>query len=180
MVAGSYVRRGETAIRYVLTKGNVMKFSTQEEYGLRCLIQIARHHDDGGLSIPQVSAAEGLSVAHVAKLLRILRMGGFIESTRGYDGGYRLARPANDIMISEVLKTLGGKLFEDDFCSRHPGTEVKFCSHTPSCAVRSIWQSIQTAVDNVLHRLTLSDLLKPVVQAHKDDKVKPLSVAFPA
>jgi Rrf2 family protein len=157
-----------------------MKFSSQEEYGLRCLIQIARHNDSGGLSIPQVSAAEGLSIAHVAKLLRILRIGGYIESTRGYDGGYRLARPAQEINISDVLKTLGGKLFEDDFCERHPGTEVLFCAHTPSCAVRSIWQNIQSAVDKVLQHLTLNDLLSPENPVHTIDKVKPVPIAFPA
>lgn len=156
-----------------------MKFSTQEEYGLRCLIQIARRHNDGGMSIPQVSAAEGLSVAHVAKLLRILRISGFIESIRGYDGGYRLARPAEEILISEVLHTLGGKLFEEDFCERHPGTEVKFCSHTPSCAVRSIWQNIQSAVDSVLHNITLSDLLEPGKAACSVDTPATVNIAFP-
>ncbi len=156
-----------------------MKFSTQEEYGLRCLLQIARHHGDGGMNIPQVSAAEGLSVAHVAKLLRILRIGGFIESIRGYDGGYRLARPAEEILISDVLHTLGGKLFEEDFCERHPGTEVKFCSHTPSCAVRSIWQNIQSAVDNVLHNITLNDLLKSGQSDCSGESPKTVNIAYP-
>ncbi len=136
-----------------------MKFSTQEEYGLRCLIQIARHHDEGGMSIPEVSAAEGLSVAYVAKLLRILRLGGFIQSIRGYDGGYRLARPASEILIRDVLATLGGRFFEEEFCKRHPGTEVQSCAHSPSCVVRGIWENIQLAVDRVLDNLTLSEVL---------------------
>ncbi|HNL27895.1 MAG TPA: Rrf2 family transcriptional regulator, partial [bacterium] len=89
-----------------------MKFSTQEEYGLRCLLQIARSTNKNGMTIPQISQAEGLSEANVAKMLRILRMGGIIESARGHEGGYRLARTADQIRIGDVLTVLGGRLFD--------------------------------------------------------------------
>ena len=70
-----------------------MKFSTQEEYGLRCLLQIARKGPGGSVTIPEVSRLEGLSQTNVAKMLMILRKEGFIVSTRGQSGGYAISRP---------------------------------------------------------------------------------------
>lgn len=139
-----------------------MKFSSQEEFGLRCLIQVARHENTGGVTIQYISEAEKLTVPNVAKLLRILRMGGFIESTRGQIGGYKLARSAGKIMIGNVLEVLGGRLFETGFCDDHSGVE-KICTHTTDCSVRSLWRKIQNAVDQALLNMTLEDLLSQEV-----------------
>jgi Rrf2 family protein len=68
-----------------------MKFSSQEEYGLRCLLRLAQEGDDGSMTIPAISQSEGISQAYVAKLMRILRRGGLVESVRGKVGGYTLA-----------------------------------------------------------------------------------------
>lgn len=135
-----------------------MKFSAQEEFGLRCLLQVAKHNSEGGVTIQFISEEEKLTVPNVAKLLRILRMGNFVESTRGQIGGYALARPANKILVGEVLETLGGRLFESGFCDDHSGIE-KICTHTTDCSVRSLWRKIQNAVDQALVNLTLEDLL---------------------
>ena len=86
-----------------------MKFSAQEEYGLRCLLQIARLGPDGSMTIPEISRIEGLTPTHVAKLTMILRKGGFLSSTRGQAGGYALARSPEKIIVGEVLEALGGK-----------------------------------------------------------------------
>jgi Rrf2 family protein len=68
------------------------------------------------MSIPQLSEAEGISDHYVAKLTRVLRMEGFINSRAGNKGGYVLARPAQEININQVLKSLGGALFDSSFC----------------------------------------------------------------
>ncbi|MCE1188792.1 MAG: Rrf2 family transcriptional regulator [Ignavibacteria bacterium] len=135
-----------------------MKFSAQEEYGLRCLLRIAKDTSGEGLTIPQISQAEGLTQANVAKLLRILRMGGYIDSSRGAYGGYKLTKPAEDIIIGDVLAQLGGKLFETSFCSDFTG-KVTICTHTIDCSIKSLWNSVQHAVDGVLQKTTLKDLI---------------------
>ncbi|MCB0713965.1 MAG: Rrf2 family transcriptional regulator [Ignavibacteriae bacterium] len=135
-----------------------MKFSTQEEYGLRCLLQIARAEHGKSLTIPEISQSEGLSEAHVAKLLRILRMGGFIQSERGRDGGYTLARNPDEIVLGSVLASLGGRIIEDDFCAKHSGTSG-LCVHSVDCTVMSLWENVQGAIDNVLFTTKLQDLL---------------------
>jgi Rrf2 family protein len=135
-----------------------MKITAQEEYGLRILIRIAGCRDSEGMSIPQLSSAEGLSSHYVAKLTRILRMEGFINSTPGSKGGYVLAMPADKIIINDVLKALGGALFDVKFCGTHSGA-VKLCTHSVDCSSRSLWQMIQFIVDRFLDRITLHDLV---------------------
>ena len=135
-----------------------MRFSAQEEYGLRCLLQIARQGTGGGLTIPEVAAAEGLSVPYVAKLVRVLRQGGFVKSTRGQSGGYALSRAPEQIVVGEVLAGLGGRLFESEYCEQYPGS-LASCTHTVDCSIRSLWSAVQSGVDRVLSRTTLRDLL---------------------
>ncbi len=135
-----------------------MKISAQEEYGLRILIRIASSNKPEGLTIAEISKAEGLSQHNVAKLCRILRISGFINSSRGQAGGYFLARPAEKINISEVLNDLGGQLFGEDFCASHSGIEDS-CTNTVDCSARYVWQLIQDAIDRALANLTLGDLI---------------------
>jgi len=136
-----------------------MKLSAQEEYGLRCLLQLARHDPGTSLTIPEISQAEGISTHNVAKLLRILRQEGFVESARGQHGGYALARPADQIQVREVLNVLGGRLYEPDFCENYAGREENCAYSFAACSVRSLWDKIQQAVDQVLSQLTLQDLI---------------------
>ena len=135
-----------------------MKITAQEEYGLRILIRIARCRDEAGMSIPQLSEAEGLSSHYVAKLTRLLRMQGFINSTPGYKGGYVLAKPANKTVISKVLNALGGTLFDKDFCGLHSGA-LKLCVNSVDCSSRSLWQMVQSRIDQLLDQVTLADLV---------------------
>ena len=137
-----------------------MKFSAQEEYGLRCLLRIAKFYKiNKSLTIPEISQFEGITQHNVAKLLRILRLGGFLASERGQVGGYTLAKPPEQIIISGVLELLGGKLFEEEqFCGDHAGIP-SICTHTVDCSVRSLWRVVQDSVDKVLKKTTLRDLL---------------------
>ncbi|MGV3527351.1 MAG: Rrf2 family transcriptional regulator [Flavisolibacter sp.] len=134
-----------------------MKISAQEEYGLRILLRIANCRDEEGMSIPQLSEAEGLSTHYVAKLTRVLRMSGFIKSTPGNKGGYLLALPAQEIGINNVIKALGGALFDKSFCETHAGA-VNLCTHSVDCSARSLWQLVQFTVDQLLDKITLFDL----------------------
>lgn len=135
-----------------------MKITAQEEYGVRILLRIARCHDNNGMSIPQLSEAEGITNAYTAKITRKLRMEGYINSTPGNKGGYVLARSASLINMNEVLKTLGGPLFNKSFCGGHSGA-LKLCTNSVDCSVRSLWQMIQFSVDQLLDKVTLSDLI---------------------
>lgn len=135
-----------------------MKLSAQEEYGLRCLLHLARCGEGSSLTIPEISRAEGLSVPNVAKLMRLLRLGGLVQSARGQAGGYMLARPAREISVAAVLDLLGGPLFGPNFCERHSGKE-RVCTHSVDCSLRSLWSSVQIVLGEILEKTTLADLL---------------------
>lgn len=135
-----------------------MHFSSQEEYGLRCLLRLAAM-PDRSVTIPEISQAEGISVPYVAKILRSLREGGLITSERGASGGYRVARPADQIVVSEVLSVLGSRLFTGEFCEKFAGNEDQ-CMHSINCSIRSLWRAVQRVVDQLLSKTTLKDLLR--------------------
>jgi Rrf2 family protein len=135
-----------------------MKLSAQEEYGLRCMLRVARAGEGGSLTIPEIGRAEALSIPYVAKLMRVLRQGKFVKSVRGQAGGYTLARPPEEIPVAEVLAWLGGRLFEPAFCDQFSGLK-RTCTHSIDCSIRSLWRAVQSAVDSVLAGITLKDLL---------------------
>jgi len=141
----------------------LMRLLAQEEYGLRCLLQVAsRHGAQPGaqpLTIPEIARAEGLSTEYTGKLMRALRQGGLVASTRGAGGGYRLARAAAEITPWQVIQALGGPFFKDDFCETHPG-QLRDCVHTSDCSVRALWQRVEGAVQGVLDSISLEDMTR--------------------
>jgi Rrf2 family protein len=132
--------------------------SAQEEYGLRCLVQVARRGNAGPVGIAEVADAEGLSADYTAKLLRVLRQGELLTSTRGAAGGYALARPAAEISVWQALEILGGPLFSESLCDAHAGLRHD-CVHTGGCSMRSMWTWLGGAVRDALSAISLADLL---------------------
>jgi Rrf2 family protein len=135
-----------------------VKLSSQEEYGLRCLLQVARAGEGKSLTIGELSKLEGISSPSVAKIMRVLRKTGLVKSTRGQAGGYTLGRPVDQISVGEALAALGGRLYDSGFCERHSGVAI-CCTHLPDCSIRPVLRQLQTVVDQVLGALTLKNLL---------------------
>lgn len=141
-----------------------MKITAQEEYGLRCLLRLARQALGEPMTIPEIATAEHLSIPYVAKLMHILRQAELVESNRGRTGGYVLARSPEEIGLGQALAVLGEPLFDDPgYCERHQGTDHApgGCVHTTDCAVRAVWRSLGDLIADVLHRVSLAELLTP-------------------
>jgi Rrf2 family protein len=136
-----------------------MKISALEEYGLRCLVQVARSEDKGPLSIPEIARREGITADYTTKLLTILRRGGFLKSVRGTQGGYLLARKPEEITLAQVLRHLGGPIFETSTCDHFPGSESQ-CVHMADCGVRSVWVGVTKHLFDMLDKFTLTDVMK--------------------
>ena len=145
-----------------------MKFTALEEYGLRCLLHLAREgacgshngrsHGSKSLTLGDIALREGLTQQYAGKIFRILAKAGIVESERGRKGGYRLTRRPEDILLTDVLTALGGPLFDRKVCGRYTGDRDE-CVHTANCAVRLLWAEIQRSVDAVLVKTTLRDLV---------------------
>ena len=135
-----------------------MKISAQEEYGLRCLLQLARAGTMGeSLTLAQISRLEGISQANAGKLLWILSKAGLVQSTRGIKGGYSLARPASEIRLNKVIRVLEGEPAESH-CKSYAGV-LDACVHTGDCGIRPVIIELHQIVDNALADITLSQLL---------------------
>lgn len=144
-----------------------MKISAQDEYGLRILLQIARAHPEEGLSLSQISELENISQAYAAKLTRSLRLAGFIQSMRGHKGGYILALPTEEIKVNQVLRAMGGVMYDEKFCGLHAGT-LSLCTNSIDCSLRSLWTILQWNMDKLLDQISLKDLMNPEVQVNSN------------
>lgn len=137
-----------------------MHLTAQEEYGLRCLLQVARHTGPGPLQVRAIAEAEGLSQEYAAKLLRVLRLGGLVLSTRGATGGYLLARDAEEITVWEAIDVLGGPMVPaqhcDDFAGRRDG-----CVHTTECSLRALWHHLGSSIRDTLGSISIADMFRP-------------------
>jgi len=135
-----------------------MKISAQEEYGLRCLLQLARVESVGeSLTLSQIARLEGISEANAGKLLWLLSKAGLVQSQRGTKGGYSLLRPASEIRLNQVIHVLEGEP-ADSHCKSYAGV-LDSCVHTGDCGIRPVIVELHQIVDNALADITLSQLL---------------------
>jgi Rrf2 family protein len=136
-----------------------MKITSQEEYGLRCLLQLARAPHDQVMRVRDIAAKEGLSSAYVEKLLRLLGRAGLVHSVRGLKGGYVLNRPASSVTLGEVVRALGTVQTTNHICTQFTGNQDA-CVHFNDCGIRSIWSGLTTYIQSFLDDTTLDHLLE--------------------
>lgn len=135
-----------------------MKLTQQEEIGLRCMIQMARMPRGDTLAIPEIAEREALTTAYVAKLMRLLRLGGLVQSIRGQKGGYELTRAPEAIPVSEILAALGQPVHRPEVC-RDDGVGGQACVHQKNCSIRALRWGIDRLVGELMSQCTLADLL---------------------
>lgn len=134
-----------------------MKISAQEEYGLRCLLQLATLAESESLTLPQIAEREGISVANAGKLMWLLNKANFVKSTRGTKGGYALARPAEEIRLSEVIKVLDNDVLSKH-CESYTGV-LDSCVHKGDCGIRPVIVGLHEIVQEALSKITLAQLV---------------------
>jgi Rrf2 family protein len=134
-----------------------MKISAQEEYGLRCLVQLATLADGESLTLPQIAEREGISQANAGKLMWLLNKSGFVQATRGTKGGYSLARAAGEIYLNEVIKVLDEDVLSKH-CESYKGV-LESCVHKGDCGIRPVIVGLHEIVENALSQITLAQLV---------------------
>lgn len=136
-----------------------MKITAQEEYGLRCLLQLAKAPQGQLVSVKEIAAKEGLSSAYAEKLLRLLAKAGLVHSVRGMKGGYLLNRPATSLTLGEVVRALGSFPTTNHICTSFTGNQDA-CVHFSDCGIRSVWSGLTTYIQNFMDQTTLASLLE--------------------
>jgi Rrf2 family protein len=149
-----------------------MQLLASEEYGLRCLLQVAGANGDQPVPIAQIAEAEGLSPEYTAKLMRELRLGDLVRSVRGAEGGYRLARPPGEISVWSAIQVLGGELFPERFCDCHPGRR-DCCVRAGDCS--ALWGTVQDVLRGTLEQISLEDLRRD--ETSMRTRLDPLTLA---
>ncbi|UCC45688.1 MAG: Rrf2 family transcriptional regulator [Candidatus Zixiibacteriota bacterium] len=135
-----------------------MRITAVEEYGLRCLLNLARAGRGKQMSISEIAESEGLSVPYASKLLSILRKAGLVQAVRGRSGGFRIARDPGEIDLYEVLFALGGPLIDPDHCQKHSG-QLDQCVHTEECSVQGVLGGLAGYVQSFLAGTSLQEIV---------------------
>ena len=132
-----------------------MKLSTKGRYGLRALIDLALYSENETVSIQSIARRQNISDSYLEQLMRKLRSAGLIVSVRGAQGGYKLARPANEISVGEVLRAREGSL-EAVTC----GGEDNSCQGADLCVTKFVWERINSSIRDTVDSIKLSQLVE--------------------
>lgn len=132
-----------------------MKFSTKARYGVRAMIELALHYNEGPISVKAIAESQEISEAYLEQLMSVLTRRNLTKSIRGAQGGYLLARDPAKIKVGDVIRALEGPIVPVECVNREDPIE---CSRFEKCVSRIIWERVRDVVDNALDSLTLQDL----------------------
>ena len=156
-----------------------MTFSSKAEYGVRLMVELGRQEGDQPTSLKAISEAEDLPLSYLEHVVASLKRAGLVESSRGAHGGYRLARPAGEIAMDEVVLALEGSIAPMEcFTSAPPGRVA--CSHEGdhgrSCSTKLLWLRVQMGIVRALQSTTLAELVEFSRCADADvERVEPIT-----
>ena len=132
-----------------------MRLSTRGRYGLRALLDLALHQDEGSVLLKDIARRQEFSLPYLQHLIAPLIAAGVVKSTRGAGGGISLLKPPSEIKLSEVVQPLEGCITPVD-CVNNPA----LCHRSASCVTRYIWSEMKDAMSQVLDSTTLQDLVE--------------------
>jgi Rrf2 family protein len=137
----------------------MLRVSTKGEYGVRIMVDLARHYGERPRSLTDISQAESLPLAYLEQLIKLLREAqpSLVTSTRGAHGGYRLSRPPSEISMGEIVRILEGPI-SPMICATE-GEMTQVCSFLDSCKTKYLWARVRDAVAQTLDSISLSELM---------------------
>ena len=123
---------------------------------MRALVDLAVHESDA-VSIQSIAERQGISESYLEQLVRLLKKAGLVTSVRGAGGGYRLARPASDISVGDVLRALEGNL---DAVSCAAFQEDQSCEGADYCVTKDVWKKVNDAIAQTVDGIRLEELVE--------------------
>lgn len=131
-----------------------MRISAKVDYAVRAMCEIAAHQADVPLKAEQIASAQEIPLSFLENILVDLRRAGFVRSLRGQVGGYRMAKPASDITIADIIRAVEGPLA--DVRGLRPESLVFTGSAT---ALRDVWLATRVGLRRVLERVSVADVV---------------------
>ncbi len=140
-----------------------MLFSTKAEYGVRLMVALGRREGEKPISLAALAEGENLPLSYLEHLVARLRDAGLVASQRGARGGYRLAIPADEVRLLEVVEALEGPIAPMD-CFVDGSEGRIFCSHEHdgdvACSTKLLWTRVQGGITRALAGTTLAELVE--------------------
>jgi Rrf2 family protein len=134
-----------------------MKLSLRGEYGLRALLVLGLHYSDQVVRIQLIAQQQNIPKRFLEQILNDLKSAGFVESRRGVAGGYRLAKPPEQIALAAVVRHLEGALAPVS-CVSEKFYKKCSCPDESRCAIRSVMKEVREAVVKIMERVTIAEL----------------------
>lgn len=139
-----------------------VKLSTKGRYGLRAMIDLALHCQDGQtVALSEIAERQNLSLSYLEQLIASLRKAGIVNSIRGAQGGYVLARPVEEISVGDILRTLEGSL---NIVNCGQLQEENRCNDSDFCVTKYVWQRISNSINDTVNSMALSELVEVAAQ----------------
>lgn len=147
-----------------------MKFTTRTEYGLICLLYMARNAGERPVTVREIVKDENYSVTYIEKIMQKLRAAKIVLAHHGSRGGYILARPASKIYLKEIVEALEGSTFEI-YCEPKLRQSI-VCTHFSLCSLMPVWQRTKDLLDHFYESLTLEMIANQTVPAAQLEMVQ--------
>lgn len=136
-----------------------MKLSTKGRYGLRAFIDLAIYGEEEPVSLTSIATRQEISLNYLEQLMAKLKKAELVESIRGVNGGYRLARPAEEISVGDVLRALEGNLIPVECAGINDGKE-SHCTGSGACVSKTVWKRINDSINDTVNNIFIGELVK--------------------
>ena len=132
-----------------------MMVSTKGRYALRVMIDLAQHDSEAPVPLKAISARQHISQKYLEAIVAMLNRGKLVHSQRGTAGGYRLARPAAEITVAEVMRMTEGSMAP---VACLDGSGEAMCAHADACLTLPMWAGLDQLIDRYLRSISIADL----------------------
>ena len=132
-----------------------MLVSTRGRYALRMMVDLAEHQSDGFVSLKDIAKRQEISKKYLEQIVPVLNLFGLVQTARGYQGGYRLAKDPAECTVLEILQATEGTMAPVSCLESDTNT----CPRQDDCLTLSVWSGLYKAVDEYLASVTLQDIL---------------------
>lgn len=132
-----------------------MKISTKGRYAIKMLIDLAEHNDEGFIALKDIAKRQDISKKYLEQIVALLNRTGIFNINRGYQGGYKLARSADEYSIGEILRLTEGSLAPVSCLEQGKN----MCEKCNSCPTLFIWEGLNNLTKEYLDSITLQDVL---------------------
>ncbi|HEX5370247.1 MAG TPA: Rrf2 family transcriptional regulator [Dehalococcoidia bacterium] len=149
-----------------------MKLTSKGELALKAMIELAKAENDasGGLSAAEIARRCKASVKFLEQVMTSLRSAGYVLSSRGRLGGYRLARGADEIVVGEISRLIDGPLAPAPCASLTRHQACDWCESEDDCDLKTVWVQVREATARVMDSISLAELARDAAERHAADR----------